>query len=71
MILCRDSVEHYHHLRDLFYMDPLLLPVFVRVCPKKELAGVFMYIPPSVSIAYISYLVSSEGWTKVEVKIAA
>lgn len=60
-------MEHYQQLQDLIELDPLLLPIVVHVCPKKELAELFKYISPSVSITYMSYLVSTEEWAKAKV----
>ena len=67
--LIRDAIKHYEVLQDLFELDPLLIPVFVHVCPKEERKDIFKYIPPSVSTAYIAHLVSIERWTKAEVSI--
>lgn len=54
-------------MQDLLAMDPLLLPVFINLCPKKDLVALFKYIPPYVSTAYVSYMVSTQGWSQVEV----
>ena len=65
----RNAFEQYEVLQDLFQLDPLLLPVFVHVYPKKELTNLFMYIPSYVSIAYISYMISIEEWTTARVNV--
>ena len=62
-----DAVKSYQLMQDLLAMDPLLLPVFINLCPKKDLVALFKYIPPYVSTAYVSYMVSTQGWSQVEV----
>eukprot|EP00731_Ephydatia_muelleri_P002838 Em0001g2838a len=62
-----NAFEQYQKLQDLFQLDPLLLPVFVHVCPRKELTTLFKFIPSYVSTAYISYMVSIEEWATARV----
>lgn len=38
-------------------LDPLLLPLLVKMCPPEELADVFSVLPPYLSAAYLLELV--------------
>ena len=40
-------------------LDPLLLPLLVKICPPEELADVFTVLPPYLSAAYLLELLRS------------
>lgn len=61
------ALKCYQSMQDLFALDPLLLPIFINMCPKRDLRELFKYIPPYVSTAYASYMVSTQGWSQAEV----
>lgn len=44
---------HYEQVRPLFEADPLLLPVFIRVCPKAELSILFKKIPVTLALSWL------------------
>lgn len=52
----RALVKLYSGLEPLFNINPLLLPVFVCMCPFSGYPGLFQVLPPFYSMARLAYL---------------
>ena len=55
--LCRFIEENFCRFKDQFILDPLLVRVFVYICPKKDLPSLFERIPPVLSTARLVIMV--------------
>ena len=49
--------EHFAQFEHLFALDPLLLRVFVYICPKKDLFSLFERIPMVLSTTWLAHMV--------------
>ena len=54
-------VENFGPFRDLFAVDPLLLPMFYYLCPRQELPQLFSVSTehPHLSIAWLAELIKN------------
>lgn len=50
--------EHFDDMKPLVELDPLFLPMVVYICPAEELSMLFLQIPPFVSAARLSTIIS-------------
>ena len=58
IIIFSSFVEtHFKLMKPLFEADPLLLPIFVHVCPKTELHLLIRELPPHISLSWLSKLI--------------
>ena len=44
--------KHFRELKPLCVLDPLFLPLFILVCPEKELPELILQIPLYISAAF-------------------
>lgn len=58
----RDSPKLYSDLKPLFLIDPLLLPMFVYLCPSTEYETLFKVIPPFYSVARLAHMYSNSSY---------
>ena len=57
MYLCRFIEESFDRFKDHFVLDPLLVRVFVYICPVKDLPSLFERIPPVLSTVWLAHMV--------------
>ena len=57
--LLRLIENHYSSLKPLLAADPLLLPILVYICPRKQLPLLVSQIPVYVSAVWLAHLITS------------
>ena len=54
-------MEIFDKVEEFFILDPLLLQLFVYICPKKDLPAMFQRIPPVLSTAWLAHMAIYAG----------
>lgn len=54
LCLRRFIEKHFDEFEDLFALDPLLLRLFIYICPKKDLFSLFEHIPTVLSTIWLT-----------------
>ena len=52
----------YMDLKPLFSADPMLLHVFIAMCPEEDYLSLFKKIPTYLSLTWVSLLTKSVGF---------
>ena len=68
-MLFRVVKKLFKDLKPLGVLDPLFLPLFVLLCPEKELPELFLEIPLYLSGAFMLLIIRDRNITELEVKI--
>ena len=54
MYFPRNLEKLYEDLKPLMKLDPLVLPKFMFVCPKRQLSSLYFKIPPYYTISFMA-----------------
>lgn len=68
-MLFRVVKKLFKDLKPLGVLDPLFLPLFVLLCPEKELPELFLETPLYLSGAFMLLVIRDRNITELEVKI--
>ncbi len=55
---CCSIDRYYSMMKPLAELDPLTLQALVYVCPDRDLSKLLLWIPPNVSTAWLSFLLT-------------
>ena len=61
--------KHFKEFKPLGVLDPLFLPLFVLLCPEKELPELFLEIPLYLSSSFTLWIVRQSTILESEVQL--